>query len=97
MKLILSLIAASGMLMLTACTSTEKSNSPFQIGAEYSITGNGAFWRLDFDGEIEKREGLLEVRILELRPPAWARVELLKEEKPPFWLNLEDTRRIKRL
>jgi len=82
---------------MIGCTSTEKSNSPFQVGAEYSITGNGAFWRLDFDGEIERREGPLEVRILELRSPAWARVELIKEEKSPFWLNLEDTRKIRRL
>lgn len=97
MKLLLNLLMTATMLGLSSCTHMPKPESPFVIGNEYSITGNGAFWKLEFDGEIEKREGPLQVKILELRPPDWARVVLIDEDKPPFWMHLEDTNKIEKL
>jgi hypothetical protein len=79
------------------CANPKTEKSPFVVGASYSITSAGAYWRLKIDGSDMKVDGPIRIRILELRPPAWARVELLSEKRSPFWINLQDVASIREI
>jgi hypothetical protein len=90
MKTLRRLLVICVTILAFGCAHTPSQKSPFVIGSAYSITSSGAYWLLKIDGSDMKVHGPIRVRILELRPPAWARVQLLDEKRSPFWINLQD-------
>jgi hypothetical protein len=97
MKTTIRFLAVCIGAILTSCTTTEVAKLPFEEGARYQIKSGTGFWKLQIGGETIKRAGPMDVIILELQPPAFAKVQLIDETLPPFWINLENVRSIQEI
>lgn len=81
-------------LLLTGCAHVSMS-APVSVGKNYTIAAPGAYWNVKAGDLAIKATEPISVRILEVRPPYWARVQLTGPTQvslagnAPFWINLQ--------
>ena len=61
------------------------------------MTCIGAYTLINLGDKSLKLSGPIYVKILKIEKPAWAKVQLLGMEEPPFWVNLTATVRIEEI
>ena len=59
------------------------------VGKKYVIAAPGAYWSIDAGDLAIKATDPISVKVLEIRPPSWARVQLVDAGNAPFWINLQ--------
>lgn len=88
MKSIAPLFIVISTLFFTGCAHVSVS-APVVVGKKYVIAAPGAYWSIDAGDLAIKATDPISVKVLEIRPPSWARVQLVDAGNAPFWINLQ--------